>query len=357
MRILFLVDNLAIGGAGRVVSRLSTAISEQGHSVCVATTASKEVAYGLGEKVKFYPLSDGKEKASMSVRQRVLTIRQLCIKEQIDVVISFLTELSIYAIMSKIGHAHWKVISCERNDPNIDPKDKRVRALRRILYPFSDGFVFQTEDAKQYFPREIQKKGIVIMNPMASNLPEPYTGERRKAIVAVGRLVEQKNYPTLLRAFAIVSKHFQEYVLEIYGEGPLKGELVDLSKALGIHNRIEFMGQRTDVLLRMRDASLFVLSSDYEGMSNALMEAMALGVPVISTDHPIGGARALITNEENGILVPVNDDIHLAQGMIKLLNNPEKCITLGENAQSVKEKLRLEKIAVSWTDFAAAVVG
>ena len=172
-----------------------------------------------------------------------------------------------------------------------------------------------------------------------------------KVVVAVGRLDVQKNYPLLIRSFAKIIKEGIDAELHIYGKGPLLEELSEIASVEGLEDKVVFKGFRSNVWHDIEKASVYVLSSDYEGMPNALIEAMALGLPVISTNCPIGGPSELITSGENGILVPIGDEDLLAKAMVSILTNKDFAYRLGDSAVKVYEELSISSIAEKWTDF------
>ena len=198
------------------------------------------------------------------------------------------------------------------------------------------------------FPKSVQKKGIIIPNPINGNLPERYVGERRKAIVAACRLHPQKNLPMLIEAFYLIHKSYPEYILEIYGQGAEKEKIENLAKKLGIEDRIYMPGFIDNILDKINSAAMYVSSSDYEGISNSMLEALALGVPSVVTDCPVGGARMMINDGENGILVPVGDATKFAQSMDRILRDKEFAEKLSTNAYRIREKLPLKAIAQEW---------
>lgn len=359
MNILFVVDSLHGGGAGRVVSRLATQMSEYGNSVSIATTSNKKILYPLSRDINTYVISgdhvEEKKPGFIKMLRKIRRIKNIVRERNIEVVYSFLPEINIYSIFAGIGQKHITIVS-ERNDPYVDPSNKIVRILRSLSYPFSDGFVFQTNDAKGYFSKSIQKRSTIIFNPVPSNLPDVYDGERKKRFVAVGRLDNQKNYPMMLDAFYRVHQAYPEFILDIYGEGKEKANVENLIQELNLQNVVTLKGQSATVLDEIKDAYAFVMSSNFEGMSNALIEAMAIGLPTISTDHPIGGARALIEDGKNGLLVPVNCADKLAESMISLIENPDVAESLGAEASLLKNNLKIENIAEQWLNYAKTIL-
>lgn len=358
MNILFVVDSLDAGGAGRVVSRLATQMTEDGNSVSIATTSNGKIIYSLADSVQTYVIcGDHAEESKppfIKMVRKAKRIKSIVKDRNIDVVFSFLPELNIYSILAGLGQKQITIVS-ERNDPHVEPKHKVVRILRTLLYPFADGFVFQTDDAKAYFPKAIQKRSTVIFNPVPSNLPERYTGEQTKKFVAMGRLDKQKNYPMMIEALFRVHQVHPEYFLDIYGEGKERDRIAQLVKRLDLQDVVTLKGQSSNVLAEIRDAYGFIMSSDFEGMSNALMEALAMGLPCVSTDHPIGGAKALITSGKNGILVPVDQADQLAEAMIRLIESPDLAQSLGAEAYGIRDKLRIENIADQWITYAKSI--
>ena len=227
--------------------------------------------------------------------------------------------------------------------------------MRKIvchLYKKADGFVFQTEDAKKYFDGIIKCESKIIPNPINPKfIKEPYSKTRKKNIVTVGRLEEQKNHELLIDAYKEVVKDFPEYKLLIYGDGSKREKLESIIKDNKLEKNVILMGKKDDIENEIYDASLFVLSSDYEGMPNALMEAMALGLPSISTDCPCGGSKMLINNEENGILVKTGDKKDMAKAINRLIENKELCKKLSNNSYKIKDEYSIENIQEKWLSF------
>ena len=211
-------------------------------------------------------------------------------------------------------------------------------------------FVFQTEDAMNCFPENIRKKSYVISNPINENLPEPYTGERDKEVIAIGRLVSQKNFPMAINAFEKFYNKNPEYKFTIYGDGPLRESLEKTIKEKELENVINLPGFSKNIIEDIKKAGIYISSSDFEGISNAMLEAMAMGIPTVCTDCPIGGAKMTIKNNENGVLVPVGDEDALYRAMDKVANDSTFAKEISENAIKIREELSIDKILDKWID-------
>ena len=223
--------------------------------------------------------------------------------------------------------------------------------------PGPGGWAFVATDGKNIdiktekeLKKSIQKKGIIIPNPINGNLPERYFGERKKEIVTSCRLHPQKNLKMMIDAFKLLADSYPEYKLIIYGQGVLEDELRKYISLLNLNNKVFLPGFEKNVMKKIVDSKMFVSSSDYEGISNSMLEAMGMGLPVVVTDCPIGGARMMITNNQNGILVPVGDTLALYNGMKKIIEDDEFAELLSNNAYKIRELYPLEKIAKKWID-------
>lgn len=229
--------------------------------------------------------------------------------------------------------------------------------MAKHLFQKADGGVFQTKDAQKWFPLPIQKISEVIYNP----INDAFFGEKYHPIannvVTCGRLEEQKNQEMLVVAFSEVIKKYPDAHLNIYGEGGLRERLHQQIVELHLENNVFLMGKTSDVPAVLGTAQIFVLPSRYEGMPNALMEAMAVGVPCISTDCPCGGPQALLESGKNGILVPVGDTNALANAIMELLADEGQRKRYSRNAKKAAENYTQEKICNKWLSYIGAVVG
>lgn len=353
MRIMFVVATLRYGGAERVVSILSKELIASGNEVGIYLTSPfTESAYSLDSNVNIF--------ASQRVRKKLgllKHIRRTVKKYNPDVVVPFMVYQYIYTALALLG-TKYPVVVCERNDPNAFRDSGFFRLLARDLsFLVSKGAVFQSYGARNCFCKSIQNKSVVILNPLDINtMPIPFEGERENRIVTVGRLTKQKNHTLLIRAFSNVSLEFPNIILEIYGDGPDLEELQSLTRDLGISERVLFKGNVSDVFEKIKSAKLFAFSSDYEGLPNALVEALSMGMPCISTDCSPGGARSLINDGENGVLVPVKDVSAFSNALKLLLSDKDYASKIGSNALKLREKVASSYIASQWLNYFEIII-
>lgn len=333
MKILFYINTLGKGGAERVVSNLANYFSCF-HDVTVLNSFKVGDEYILDKKICHLYLDDNSCESKIRRNfMRVKKIRQLLKKNCFDVAISFMAEPNFRLVLASIGIKKTRTIISVRNDPSKEYPGLMGKLVCKIILPFADGCVFQTKDAQKWFPKKLQKKSRIILNAVEDKFfTESICKNERRDIVSCGRLTNQKNHRLLIEAFSKISKNCEDNLI-IYGDGVLLDELKDLVDENNLVSRVFFAGTTDDVPSAIKNAKIFVLSSDYEGLPNVLMEAMTLGVPCISTDCPCGGPRSIIDDEKNGILVKVNDVEALAKSMESLLKNFSLATFLGNNAR------------------------
>ena len=233
--------------------------------------------------------------------------------------------------------------------------------LKRYGFPFirkyysrADAAVFQTQDALAAYPKRIAAKGYVISNPIKSGLPAPFCGVRRNVVTTFCRISREKNLMMLLKAFSLFHKKHPDYQLHIIGN-PVTEDgflLMDELKQFAMENHLEtvvsFLPFSANVHQEILEDAMYVNCSDYEGMSNAMLEAMAIGLPVICTDCPIGGARQTIRDHENGLLVPVNDLLALSKAMHEIIQDRSLSTKMSLNGAMLRESLNVKVISKEW---------
>ena len=329
---------------------LANAMAERGHDVTLVSISADNPCYTINNTVKYCFLPDRKTNA-MRIVTRYRDIKNTLCQLKPDVTVNFWFQSAyVTALMSK--KITGRVIYSERGDPGDAEYSGVLGLIRKLTLPRIDGFVFQSEGAQNYFNKSVQSRSTVISNPVFLNTAVyPDVKERRKAIVTVGRLHPQKNQKLLINAFARIADKLSDYTLEIYGDGGLKDELQRQIDDCGLHDRAFLNGTSSSIHSLIYDASLFVLSSDYEGMPNTLLEAMALGIPCISTDCRPGGARALIDNGKDGYIVPAGDECQLAIKIEQLLCDPKMQQTFSCNSRDKMTQYGPQKIYDQWELF------
>lgn len=346
MDVTFVVSALHGGGAERVIATLANYMAGRDDNVTILMTAGDEVVYRLEENVRLISIGQASGGNPLVQLKRLVAMRQYFKANRQNHIVSFSTTINLFTIIASLGLG-LDVIVSERNDPNKF-HHKRVR---NMIYALGGRFAFQTEEAAKCFSETIRERSHVIPNPIRTDLPEVYTGEREKKIAAAGRLEYQKNHRLLLEAFAGFHESFPEYTLHIYGKGKLEQELKAFASELHIESYVIWEGFREDILEQIRTYSMYVLSSDYEGISNSLMEAMALGLPCISTDCPIGGSALCIQNGENGRLTPTGDAKALQKAMEWIAQDSERAEAMGQRAAGIRERFSEEKVCELWRSF------
>ncbi len=341
MRIAILSHGASGGGSERVCTLIANYLVEKGHDVFFYAIHSDKREYYIDERVHYvYGDCPGSNKA-IRFYKRTSLLKRFLKKNKIEAFVSFIYDEGYAAYNNK----RIKKIFSLRNDPNQMSKVKKT--LIESLYKNADKVVFQTDEAKDFFCEKVREHGVVIPNPIKDNLPV-WENSGSKEIIAAGRLSRQKNFSMLLEACASFFKKYPDYSLTICGEGDLKDELKNKAEQLGIADKVNFTGHVTDIHNRMSKAGIYVSSSDYEGLSNSMLEAMAIGIPTICTDCPIGGARMFIKNEVNGILVPVKDADSMSLALEKYAGDPELCRKVSENSRIIREQLDLATICEKW---------
>lgn len=349
--ITFIIGSMINGGAERVISVISDKYAENNYDVhlIIFRKNSIKTNYNINSKIKCHYLTNSNNRF---IRNIIIPFKLLKTMKEIDsdIYISFcILENSISALVNIF--ASKILIISERNAPKDEKLSAHLKLLRKVSYRFCNGIIFQTIDAMKCYPKRLQAKGVVIPNPIKENLPIKNNYNDTYKFVAVGRLAQQKNYILLLRAFKKFSEVYDSYNLYIYGQGPKKDELIDYVIKNNIDKKVYFEGFKHDVHYEILNADAFIMTSDYEGMPNALMEAMAMGMPCISTDCPSGGPKELINNNENGVLIEVNNVHMLTDAMKKIKYDRNFRESIGNEAKKVYKKYNLDYIFSLWEKY------
>lgn len=359
MRLTLVISSLGAGGAERVMSIMANYwVSQKDWHITLLTLHNETIPpfYSLDVRVKYIPLGVAALSSNSIIGvgkniKRVQKLRSAITDSQPDAVISFIDRTNILTLLATWGLTIPIIIS-EHVYPTCYSIGQGWELLRQLLYPRANIIVVLTERIKSYFNQEIQSKTVVIPYPVLPLLElEANSGTtvslKKPAIIAMGRLAEQKAFDLLLNAFAKVKHLFPEWSLTILGEGVLRSNLEDLRNELGLDDYVNLPGLVKNPHLILKQADLFVMSSRFEGFPNALCEAMACGLPVISTDCP-SGPREIIRDGIDGILVPNGDVEALATAMARLMSNDRERQQLADQAIKITERFNIEKICRMW---------
>lgn len=386
--IIFFIDSLGGGGAERVVSVLSSRLVQTGrYDVRVAMLRKVPAAYSLDERVQLLYVQDmpvisrfGRmvqwifsvyKRIRQGVFKRLMTrlgcyqkmpkleetlfymyaryalpYREYLRQNLCCTAFGFLIRSNIAMLMAAKG-LDVKTVFCERNNPVRPDMPANIMKIRDRIVHRCKAAVFQTEEERDYYTM-LRCPMAVIPNPLKEGLPDRFAGERRKEIVNFCRLNKQKNIPLLIDAFELLYRDHPDYTLRLYGRGEEKENLIALTREKGLEHAVFFEDFAPDVHERIRDAAMYVCSSDFEGLSNSMLEAMAIGMPCVCTDCAGGGARMMIRDHVNGILTPVGDVEALYRGMKEIVENPALAESLSREAAKVREQLSIEKIVDRW---------
>lgn len=350
-KILFFICTLDDGGAQRVVSMLSSKMVERGFDVEVLKYYKSENIYPISEKVKITTVEE--ETNTTNKLTNMLWMRKY-FRNNADVIVSFLATYNMLAICANRGN-NIPIVVADRNDPHCVPNNIVIRKIRDYLYRFADGVVVQTTRNKSYFSGDIQRKCEVIMNPfvMGEKIGIALDAEKEDVIVSVGRLERQKNQEMLINAFNDLKDKYPTYKLVIYGEGPYRNVLEELIQRNNIKDRVFLPGSSKEILEKTKSSKLFILPSDYEGMSNALAEAMCIGLPVISTK--VSGTSDLIINNKNGLSININNKEELVNAIEKMLSDDKFRNKCANNAVEISRKLDINIISNKWIHFLSSI--
>lgn len=357
MRILLLVSSMSAGGAERVASTLANAWVSRGDQVILMPTFSGggECFYKLSPDVRLVYLANlvsSQRRSLVNQFARLRALRQFMATNRPDIIVSFLSNVNVAAVVASTGLSI-PVIVCERIDPFAIPMSRMLSLACRVTYPFADAVMVQTDAvAKKYREAAWSLRHIpVIPNPLPEQMlgiERAISSDGKKRLLSVGRLDDQKQFDLLIRVFSKLAPSHPMWFLRILGEGPLRCKLQKQIDELGLSECIELPGRSADVGQELAEADVFVLSSACEGFPNALLEAMAVGVPCVTFDCP-SGPREITRNGEDAFLVPLGDEALLESKLMQLMQDDTLRMQMGSQAkQSVIRRYSLPTILDKW---------
>lgn len=356
-KILLLISDMSAGGAERVASTLVNAWASRGDRVTLMPTFSerRECFYALSPNVCLVYLADLVSRTKRTwINQfaRLRALRRFIAAEQPDVIVSFLTNVNVASIIASLGLGIPTVIS-ERNDPMAMPRSFLFKLICRWAYSLADALVVLTKAvAPQYASFGWALRRIrVIANPISEQMIKvqwQHILKDKRCLLAIGRLVDQKQFNALIEIFARLARRYEGWTLRIFGEGPMRVALQKQIIELGLQGRVELRGITTAIEHEMMDADIFVMTSKFEGFPNALLEAMAMGLPCAVYDCP-SGPREISEDGHVAMLVPLNDERAMELALEQLMSDVSLRESLGCQArESVLKRFTLRNILAQW---------
>jgi glycosyltransferase involved in cell wall biosynthesis len=364
MRIAVLLNDLGLGGTQRLVTGLANHLLGTGHEVVLFTfdRPGARRFFALDPAVEIHDLnllghSEGFIDALGRNLGRIRRLRSEWRRLRPELILSFLSSLNVTALLSAAGLGVPVIVS-EETEPAVAPLPAAWRWLRAATYPFAACIVVHAQGTADYFGGAGSRRVRVIPNPIDPCDPdgadEAAAEVPQCAVVAMGRLSQEKGFDVLIRAFASLAGRFPNWHLLILGEGDQRLVLEHLAASLGLDARVHLPGAVKRPGQILRRGRFFVSSSRYEGFSIAIGEAMACGLPVVSTDAP-NGPRDIVRDGIDGLLVPVDDTKALARAMMRLMESPQLRTSLSRAALHVVDRFSASKIWGAWSDLVLEV--
>lgn len=359
MKIGFLIYSIGGGGAERVLCSLANSFASNGHETSVITYVRTDSEYSLANQIKRYVLLDNPRDGYglIGTIRRIYKLFKVCRKEQYDFVIPFMGSAITESIFVSL-FCKSKIVFSIRSNPRVTHPSGLSTSILRFWMRHAAGAVFQTKDALSWAPKKVQRRAKVIFNPIKEDFFKvSWKGLQTKNLVTIGRLVGEKGHDMLIRAMKIVCQQLPDVILHIYGDGPQEDKDRQLIQTLGITRNVVMMGRTKDAPSILVNHRLFVLSSNTEGMPNALMEAMAVGMPVISTDCPCGGPKELLGTSLSDCLVPIGDCDKMAKSILSIINDESQLIKTSKIVHSIAAKYTQNNIYHEWVEYLNSLIG
>ena len=356
MRISFFIGQLVGGGAEKVLTMLANHYAEKGYTVEIVMLLGSGVErehFHLLREVSVRDLSISGSYLR-NIFPWLIRIRRYIKGYRPDAIISFIGRINALVLSAAFGLKIPTIIS-ERSDPRHDGRSRVMLTYCNWVYHLADGIVFQTSYQRDCFSKTLRDRSLIIPNPIKV-LPLPIEGINNRLVVTTGRLHEAKNQLMLIRAMALVRKSVPDAICEIYGDGEMKERLQAEINCLDLKNTVSLAGKKANITDYVSKCGVFVMSSDYEGLSNSIMEAMMLGKVCISTDYP--GVEDLIENEVNGIIVPRGDVNEMARRIVEVIYDKDnRNETLRKNARNKMISYDESSVLSKWDSVLGDVIG
>jgi len=352
MKILFAVNCIS-GGASNVIQILSMYYQKQGHKVDLLLYDGIDVPsrYDLSkvniiELPKLMPVH--KMNSYSRIYNQIKSVRKFLRNEQPDIIISFLDNINTLTCFAGLNLDIPIIVSERNNTLMLRPKFP-WDFLRKVAYKRADLLVVQCSIFAEFYKGIFKEKTTIIPNPIVDpNIKHEVKQHNGINLVTAGRLVDQKNFAWLIKVTSKIIERIPETHLTIYGRGSKEKELRDLIEEMGLQKNVTLAGYTTNVHEKIAQSDIYVMSSIQEGFPNSLCEAMAVGLPVVALKcHD--GLTDIITHEENGYLVDLDNEDLFIETIIQLAQDNNKRKKIGENARRVAERYSENNIYKLWS--------
>ncbi len=343
-KVIFVTGSLTRGGAEKVIVELANYYASLGRKVDIVILLNNEVSWELNTNIHVVNFTGTTNSRIKRIRYWLSSLKNYFKQNQGATIVSFLVRVNILVLLTAKKENH-KIIVSERNDPRFDGRGLIVRTFTSFLYPKADKIIFQTKECKELFSSEIQSKGVIIPNPITIKKYASPTKYNDNLFVSAGRICNQKNQITMIRAMKIVVREHPQTRLDIYGDGTLTDKLKEKIKKLCLADNVAIHPNTLDINNKILNAKAYISTSLYEGMSNSLMEASFAGVPCITTKC-LG--TDFVKDNINGYFIPFQSPKKLAKVMIVLCTDSKLYDDLRKRTIDIARKIKFDDIYLKW---------
>lgn len=357
-KIAIVIESLGGGGAQHVVTTLANAWADRGIDVTAVTFQEQSTdVFQLLPSVHRLVLGGTGDSANVFAGilaniRRIVRLREALKTSGASHVVSFVGTTNILTVLATFG-LRLRVVVCERNDPALQSLGRVWDVLRRLTYPRASLVVANSRMALATMTKYVSRDRLLwlpnpLRRPADHTMPSASSPSGDPVFISVGRLAAQKAYDILLVAFAQVQKTIPGSQLTILGDGPLRAALIQQAEDLGISASVTFLGYVDDPFPQYRSATMLVHPARYEGMPNAVLEAMSVSLPVIVTNSQ-KGLLEFVKDGESGLVVDVESSSELADAMTRLATDRSLRHHLGERARDAVMPFQADKAIAAWT--------
>jgi len=356
-KMFFVIHGVGYGGAGKMIVYVANAMANFGHDVTLLSYDNNKCNYELDPKVTLVTNEIIAKNKYQKALKSINEIRKKINSYKPDIIISFLSDGNAYSyIATKLCKMKIPLVVCERGDPNND--NASFSKIMQLIFKNAEGAVFQTEGAQSYFKNSLGKRSVIIPNPVMKNdvVLDKFKNRKDEIVFPARFTIIQKRQDVMVKAFKIVKDKYPNMKLIFIGDGPDQGTIKNMVIEEKLERSVDFIGSIDNVLERIKTAKIFAITSDYEGIPNSLIEAMSIGMPVVSTNMSPGGAELLIDSNINGLLVPIGDYEAVAESIMYYIENPDKADEIGTKAKDIQYRFSDERIRQMWNNYLEKVV-